>query len=449
VICKVTSTLKSGFVRSVSALAGATASAQMLVLLALPFLTRLYTPEEFGLLAIFSALLGMVSVVASLRYQVAIPLPKTDALAANILGVALVAVIGVTVLTVIAVTLFGDGLTVLIDSPELSTYMWLLPIGVAAIGAYNIFQLWATRKRAFKRISITRIEQAVGGVGAQLGLGVAGFGAGGLIVGQLISQGSGFLGLARRAIKEDGHILKQINLRRMTVAASAYRRYPKYSTFEALANSASVQLPLIIIAGFVGSAELGMLMLAMRIMQAPMSLVGMAVSQVYYVQAVDEFRQGRLAELTAKVMGGLAKLGIGPLLFAALVAPSLFGIIFGEAWQRAGVLLAWMTPWFVLQFMTSPVSMALHVTSHQRLALGLQVFGLTFRVTTVVTAGELINGGVSEWYAASGAVFYLFYLIVVSGVVGLRFTDLMYQLWSALPYILVWVVVAISIVLFF
>ena len=148
-------------------------------------------------------------------------------------------------------------------------------------------------------------------------------------------------------------------------------------------------------------------------------------------------------------MGGLAKLGIGPLLFAALVAPSLFGIIFGEAWQRAGVLLAWMTPWFVLQFMTSPVSMALHVTSHQRLALGLQVFGLTFRVTTVVTAGELINGGVSEWYAASGAVFYLFYLIVVSGVVGLRFTDLMYQLWSALPYILVWVVVAISIVLFF
>jgi len=380
---------------------------------------------------------------------VAIPLPKTDTLAANVLGVALVAVTVITMLTVIAVSLFGDSLTALIDSPELSAYMWLLPIGVAVIGAYNIFQFWATRKKAFKRISITRIEQAVGGVGTQLGLGVAGFGAGGLIVGQLISQGSGFLGLARRAIKDDGHILKQINLRRMTVAASAYRRYPKYSMFEALANSASVQLPLIIIVGFVGSAELGLLMLAMRIMQAPMSLVGMAVSQVYYVQAVDEFRQGRLAELTAKVMGGLAKLGIGPLLFAALVAPPLFGIIFGEAWQRAGVLLAWMTPWFVLQFMTSPVSMALHVTSHQRLALGLQVFGLTLRVTTVAIAGELINGGVSEWYAASGAVFYLFYLIVVSGVVGLRFTDLMCQLWSALPYILVWLVVAIPIVLFF
>lgn len=446
-INELTDIFKNRFVRSVSVLAGATAFAQLLMLLALPVLTRLYTPEEFGLLAIFSALLGMISVVASLRYQVAIPLPKTDSLAVNILGVALVAVAGITVLTVIAVILFGDDLVVLIDSPELSTYMWLLPIGVAVIGAYNIFQFWTTRKNAFKRISITRIEQAVGGVGTQLGLGVAGFGVGGLIIGQLISQGSGFFGLARRAIKDDGHMLKQINLRRMTIAASAYRRYPKFSVFEALANSASVQLPLIIIAGFVGSEELGLLMLAMRTIQAPMSLVGRAVSQVYYVRAVDEYRQGELAGLTTKIMGGLAKVGIGPLLFAALVSPSLFGIIFGETWQRAGVLLAWMTPWFVLQFMTSPVSMALHVTSHQRLALGLQVFGFFLRMATVVIAGSLINGGVSEWYAASGAVFYLLYFIVVSNVVGLHADDLGHQLWSAVPYVLAWVVAAVPILL--
>lgn len=448
-IQRLSNLLQSRFVRSVSVLAGGTAFAQVLLFLALPFLTRLYTPQEFGLLAIFAALLGMISVVASLRYQVAIPLPKTDILAANILGVALVAVTGTTVLTVIAVTMFGNGLAELIDAPEISAYMWLLPIGVALIGAYDIFQFWATRKKAFKRISITRIEQAVGGVGTQLGLGVTGFGASGLIIGYLISQGTGFLGLGRRAIREDGHILKRINVHRMTIAASAYQRYPKFSTFEALANSASIQLPLIIIIGFVGSAELGLLMLAMRIMQAPMSLAGSAVSQVYYAQAVDEHRHGRLAELTAKVMGGLAKFGVGPLLFLGLVSPSLFGIVFGEAWQRAGVLIAWMTPWFVLQFIASPVSMALHVTSHQRLALGLQVFGLAFRVVTVVIAGMLMADGVSEWYAVSGAVFYLIYLIVVSKAVGMCITGLVRQLWFALPYILVWVAVAIPIVLFF
>jgi len=449
VIQRLSNLLKNRFVRSVSVLAGATAFAQMLMLLALPVLTRLYTPEEFGLLAIFIALLGMISVVASLRYQVAIPLPKTDCLAANVLGVALVAVIGTTLLIVIAITLFGSGLAELIDAPVLSEYMWLLPIGVAVIGAYNIFQFWATRKKAFKRISITRVEQAVGGIGTQIGMGAAGFGVSGLIIGQLISQGAGFLGLARRAIKDDGHIFKKINFHRMKIAASAYQRYPKFSTFEALANSASIQLPLIMIIGFAGSAELGLLMLAMRIMQGPMSLVGAAVSQVYYAQAVDEYRHGKLAELTAKVMGGLAKAGVGPLLFLGLVAPSLFGIIFGETWQRAGVLLTWMTPWFVLQFLASPVSMALHVTSHQRLALGLQVFGLALRVATVIVAGTLATGEITEWYAVSGAVFYLIYLMIVGRVVGMDVAGLVRQLWSALPYILVWVLVAFPIILFF
>jgi len=449
VISKLKNLFKNQFVRSVSVLAGATAIGQVTMLLALPFLTRLYTPEDFGLQGIIIALLGILGSIASFRYQVAIPLPKTDTMAVNLMGVAFVVVVATTLLTVIAIVLFGEHFAAIVETPEVVIYLWFLPAGMLVIGIYNVLLFWSTRKKAFKSIARTRIEQAIGGAGTQLGLGVAGFGAGGLLTGQLISQGAGFLGLGRRVIKKDGHLFKKVSLKRMVAAAVTYQRYPKFSTFEALSNSAASQLPLVIIVGFIGSAELGLLMLAMRIMQAPMSLVGAAVSQVYYTQAVDAHRQDELAGLTTTVMGGLVKIGVGPLLFAGIVSPDLFGLIFGEAWQRAGVLLAWMTPWFVLQFLSSPVSMALHVTSHQRLALGLQIFGLILRITTVAVSGLLMLGGVSELYAVSGAVFYMLYLVVVSNVVGIGVLDLLRQLWVSLPFISLWLLIAALVKLVF
>jgi O-antigen/teichoic acid export membrane protein len=58
-ISKLTSTLKkalpkNAFARGVSVLVGGTVGAQALMVLASPLLTRLYTPEDFGLLVVYA-----------------------------------------------------------------------------------------------------------------------------------------------------------------------------------------------------------------------------------------------------------------------------------------------------------------------------------------------------------------------------------------------------------
>lgn len=65
-------------------LVGGTTGAQLLAVLAAPLLTRLYTPEDFGLLAVYASLLGLIAVIASLRYELAIPLPTDDTEAAAV-----------------------------------------------------------------------------------------------------------------------------------------------------------------------------------------------------------------------------------------------------------------------------------------------------------------------------------------------------------------------------
>jgi O-antigen/teichoic acid export membrane protein len=230
----------------------------------------------------------------------------------------------------------------------------------------------------------------------------------------------------------------------MKKVAREYVRFPKYSTFEALTNTASVQLPIILIASLTTGAEVGLLILAMRIMQAPMGLIGSSISQVYFSRAVEEHRNGRLGEFTARVIGQLAKVGVGPLVFAGIVSPTLFGFIFGPQWGRAGELVAWMTPWFVLQFLVSPVSMSLHVTNNQRNALVLQVAGLLLRVLMVLAAGSVLSGQfVPEVFAISGFLFYFLYLVVVCRVANVTFAHIIAVFKNTVPFTIAWVVLAI------
>ncbi|NCC31504.1 MAG: lipopolysaccharide biosynthesis protein, partial [Chloroflexia bacterium] len=62
---------KNAFARSVSILVGGTAGLQLLSILTAPIYTRLYTPSDFGVLAVFVGLLSLIIIIASLRYELA------------------------------------------------------------------------------------------------------------------------------------------------------------------------------------------------------------------------------------------------------------------------------------------------------------------------------------------------------------------------------------------
>jgi len=435
----------SDFVRRVGVLTGGTAFAQLLMVLALPVLTRLYTPEHFNMLAVYVSMLSILQVAASLRFEIAIPLPQKDSDAANILAISLCSTTAVASFVGFAVWLYPNQLVTLIEQPTLRPYMWMLPLGVWLGGSYASLQYWATRKKRFLGITRTRLSQSIGAIGTQLGFGWAGFTPFGLLFGHMVSNGTGSFGLARAALRNDRRELCAISWSEMFRVFKRYDRFPKYSTFEALANSAAVQVPVLIIAARAFGPEAGFLMLATRVIGAPMSLIGGAVAQVYLSEAPEKARSGTLGEFTGRVIAGLAKTGIGPLVFAGIVAPVVFPIIFGNEWQRAGVVVAWMTPWCIMQLLSSSVSMTLHVTGSQRTALALQVFGFIFRCGVVIGADHLLRDRIVEAYAVSGFLFYSLYLGVVAILSGIRFRQLARELGAAWIPITLWTIFALMV----
>lgn len=413
-----------GFFRAVGILAGSTALGHLVTAAALPFATRLYTPADFSSLAAFSAIVGVIGVAACLRFDIAIPMPRRTAEAANLLSLSLLLAGSISIALALIVWLFGQQLTALFGARLSPSQMLLVPVGVMALASYSALQGWLLRDSRFDTVARAKVGQSVASAGVQLGLGWQGVGAAGLMLANVVYTGGSSVWLLWRVARQHASTLRRVSVRRMIALGRRYDRFPKYSTLEALANSASIQVPLVLIAAWAVGPEAGLLLLAMQVMQAPMAVIGSAVAQVYLSQAPAAHRDGRLGAFTAEVVRKLLRLGTGPLIFAGIVAPYVFPLLFGPAWARSGWLVSWMTPWFIAQFVASPVSMALHVTGRQRTALLLQVLGLIVRILAVAIAAQAIPSVIAESYAVSGLLFYAAYFAVVLRVTRVRLGDL-------------------------
>ena len=224
------------FARSVSILAGGTALAQFLGILAAPLLTRLYSPEDFGILAAFVALqqyrhqapvgvewpttfdpaqwfvlvalLAIVGVISTLRYDAAIPLPGSDREAAHVLGLSFCALGFFALLTSMGVYFWGDSIAGLIKLPELAPYLWLLPIGIILAGLYEVLNYWGIRVRAFPLMARSKLYQVIAQLGVQLGC--FSLGPFGLLLGQTIGSGAGAMGFATFLTRQRWALLRQL-----------------------------------------------------------------------------------------------------------------------------------------------------------------------------------------------------------------------------------------------
>lgn len=386
-------TLKPGsftegrFIHGVTVLASGTTAAQAVVILASPILTRLYTPEQFGVLAVYAAALSIVIVIASLRYQLAIPLPRTDGSAANVLAVALACVAVVTLVSAVIVGLYKQDIAVLANASELASLLWLLPVGVLLGGVYEALSYWAVRKKSFGLIARTNLQQGFGMAATQVVLGVAQLGPIGLIIGQIVGTAAGLSSLAASALSQDRHVLKRIRLRRAMQQARRFRRFPQYLTWSGLANSAGAQLPMLLFAALFSPATAGLYFLADRVTRAPASLVGNAVSRVFLSDAAEARREGRLDRLALRVIRGLVRVSVGPFMLMAIVAPELFSVAFGPEWLESGHFVQWMTPMLIASFVVAPLT-TLHVVLER------QRRGLLFQVTLLISRMIAIGVGV-------------------------------------------------------
>lgn len=432
--------------KAVSILAGGTILSQLITLIFLPILTRLYSPDNFSLLAVFIAITSIVSSIGNFRFEMAIPLPETKEEGFNLLFISIALCTIVSLLSLASLLSFKFLLPVLFFKHLIIEFIYLIPIAIWMTCTSLSLQYWLVRNKRFSIVSQSKISRSLSGSIIQVSLGLIGKLNIGLIYGNIIIHGAGVVRQFSNVFKNDRHLYRKVNINSLKDTFNNYKNFSMYSSMGTFVNNLGGQLPILVIATYAIGAEAGFLMLATRVISAPIGLIGNSVGQVYISNAANEHRKGRLGALTVANLIGLSKIGVGPIILLASIAPISFSIVFGNDWQRAGEIVRWMTPWIIMQYLTSPISTALQVLRKENIVFKVQSLGFILRLGMVAIAVLYAPQFIVEIYAISGFIFYSIFFFIITKFIGLTIYDLFMVAKKLIPSLLIWVILALVLV---
>ena len=318
-------------------------AAKAIALLVVPLLTRIYTPDDYGVLSVFTSLIFLLVPFLTFRYVMAIPLPRRDGLAMNLLVLSGLLMLVTTSLVTLALGLFGETLLAPFSMEALVPWWWLLGLGMLAL--------------------------------AKLGLGLAGFTSVGLLVGQVVTQSAGTGSLFRRFRTDLRQNWRYVSWSRLKKTASLYRRFPTWRMPSQVLLAFSIQAPVLLTALIYDAGTTGQLGLAIMAISLPMALIGDNMSKAYYAEmsAIGKKHPRKIRRITWSVIRTLTVLSIAPVAVLALFGEPLFTLVFGEQWGAAGQYAAILSLFLLSQFATSPVVRVFSVMGRERVFLFINI----------------------------------------------------------------------------
>ena len=359
--------------KNITLLAGSTALVQGITVLLSPLLTRLYAPEHFGQLAIYISVLSFLLVAASLRYQLAIPLPKLDQAAKSLAYLSFLILIGEALLLGLILILFRNKLlTISVLSHLQQQNLWLLLVSFIGGGTYQILNYWALRYSSFSILASTKVQQGLSQVFVQILYGLFDKNALGLFLADAVGRTSGSGKLLSEALKKYNFFRSPPPLSHLAFAAKRYWKFPVFSSISGLMNNAGLQAPSLLVAALYGSETLGYFSLSQRVVGLPLSFIGVALSQIYFSEASSLLKENNMEALRKKfieVAKNLFAIGIIPILIVSIFAPKMCGFLFGDVWLEAGNYIQILGPMFLLQLIVVPLSQTLNILEQQQTQL--------------------------------------------------------------------------------
>jgi O-antigen/teichoic acid export membrane protein len=347
-------------------------AAQVTPLLMAPLITRMCTPENMGAFGVWSGLIAIASIAATLRLEAAMILDHGTEEQSTCFSV----VAYFATLLALAITLCGS-LARALGLPLVSHMSWfgLMSIGVGTwLTAYMQTTLaYAASCNAFAPAAKARVLAAATIAVSQAALLLLGAGANALFAGQIVGLAAGLVA-ATRLLSPPRPRLTVFPLDSQWNYLRKHKAFWRFALPGSLLNVLCAQLPLLFISARHGVLAAGLFALTLRVLAAPVSLLAASVLEVFKRQSVLEFQTvGNCSKCYLSTFRILALLGIGPALITLFFAPTLFAFVFGQSWRAAGDIARMLTPLYFLNFIASPLSYVFYVTGKQKADLVWQV----------------------------------------------------------------------------
>jgi len=406
--------LADGFVRNVFVLMSGTTVAMIIPVAASPLMTRLYSPYEFGIFALYVSIVTIISVPISGNYDWAVVLPKKDEDAINLVGVCLAASLFVAIVLFILSWLFAGETSALLGNRHISAWLRLVPLTAFIMGLQETLSYWANRRRQFKRIGANRIIESIATPVVTLALGLRSWGVGGLVTGLMGGKAAATWMLGRGLWKEKKERGLLLSKKSMLEQGKRYSDFPLYSAPTSFLDTLALQIPVLLLMKFFSPPVVGLFALATKAIGTPLALVGSSVGKVYYQWISEAAREDLdLRSYVLQVAKYLFLLVSGPVLLVVLFSPVLFRFVFGSQWGVAGEYARILVFPLAIKFIVAPLSLIMPASGNIRLG---SVWKMIYFCSTAIVLFVAAHFPAKTFlciYGAHEMVLYGFYFFLI------------------------------------
>ncbi|MCF6365109.1 MAG: oligosaccharide flippase family protein [Bacteroidales bacterium] len=407
---------KSEFVKNSLTLFTGTTIAQIVPLVLSPVLSRIYTPEDFGVLALYMSIASILAVFATGRYEMAIVLPKKDSDAINIFSLSIVISVGLALLILASVLLFNSQIADIAGNKNISFYLYFLPLTVFSLGLFKALNYWFNRRNQFKNIAKSKVIASSGNSAIAVSIGFLKKGSLGLVFGWIFGQLSSALYMLGILISKERRYFSYIKKEKIIAVFKRYKKFPLFDTWSELLNVLSVQFPIIILMQYYGDNITGHYSFAYKVLLLPFSLLAFSMGQAFFKKANELKNTGKdVSAFTFGVFKKLVLISFLPLAVTGIFGDYIFPFIFGNEWIIAGEYSRIFSLWIFIIFISSPLTNLFAVYERQRTNL---IFNFVMFVSRIGLLIFMSEKGYDDYssifvYVVSGFVFRFLYLLLI------------------------------------
>ncbi|HHQ4711030.1 TPA: lipopolysaccharide biosynthesis protein [Aeromonas veronii] len=398
----------STYWKHVSQVFSGAVGAQLIPIVGTFFITRVYTPSDFGLYSSWLSIVLTLAVIITLRFEAALAMEE-DGEGRNIAVFSILLTVFALGFVISFILFFVWYFFPHIFNLYTFGPIWTVMLASVLLAANTTWQNWASADREYKKLNLIRLALASIVTFFQVGMGYWSASELTLILAHLLGL---ILSFILCFFIKPLHLKIDKNLWLSILSFwRSRKRFPLLSLPADLISAISAQLPVLIITSRFGADIGGVLALTMRILGAPIGILGKAILDVFRRYAATEYKETKscraiyIKTFNVLCLGSILLI-IGVIIFGEFI----FSFAFGEEWSAAGVYAMWLLPMFALRFIASPLSYTIYIVEKLHFDLLWQVILLIVTVLSLYIFTGYRNTLI--YYSIGYSIMYIIYLIV-------------------------------------
>jgi lipopolysaccharide exporter len=385
----------NSFIKDILTLSSVPLLSQVLGLLLTPIVTRLYAPEEFGLLNSFSSITAFLCVFATLAFHSSILLPKKDTKAFNMLVVCLLSTVFFTIISYFLIFFFEDFILEKLNIIKLKNYIFLIPLFVLLHGTFQTLRFWNTRFKNFKTIAASKASEVITNKTTVLGLGFSGYVSGGSLIYGVLMASIIKNTLLLLDFKKQTYRFTKISWFDIKSGFKRYIKFPKYSLWSELLSRTPALIIVFLILKYFDSTVLGYYGLCIMVLTLPTVFITSSIMEAFSPRAAEAKHTNTHLDLLKLIYERVVSLTIFPFLILGIYGDVLFGYFFGIEWAEAGLIAQILVFRIFCEIIFNPIISLTVIIEKQEINLIRRISDIT-----VITLSLLIGGYYQNYYLA-------------------------------------------------